>query len=259
MKWYWSKYPTWVKVLVIFAGIIGISMALWDGFVGSIKYSSELSTRKEPVSDASRKASTEMKEPVSYDNRKANTETTSNDLKIKGFYLGMNIDEAVELLNSQYTEYVGHQLQVELLIEDESITPQNIPTARMVFVARARAIIDPNTIYVIDSNAVYGPLTGGDVHIEADGDKKVTRIAFSSSFSNKLFNSIDMDIETFIENFKKAYRIPDFKLIVTENNNTYMPEITYEYSSPDGYKITISSDKSLEIKVIPKPTERGFD
>jgi len=36
-KWYWSKYPTWIKVLIIMAGIIGIGMGLWDAFKGQSK------------------------------------------------------------------------------------------------------------------------------------------------------------------------------------------------------------------------------
>jgi hypothetical protein len=35
MKWFWSKYPTWVKVLVILVGVIGIAMAFSDAFKGS--------------------------------------------------------------------------------------------------------------------------------------------------------------------------------------------------------------------------------
>ncbi len=237
MKWYWSKYPTWVKVLVIIGVVIGIGMALWDGFEGSKKAGTSSQT-KEPTSLDNRKANTEIQEPVLPDNRRANTETTSNDLKIKGFYLGMNIDDAANLLG----EYVKFRPEVELLINHSFA--QKSALASLFKNA-------PNTEYAIASF--------GGFHIEADSDKKVTRIAFFSDFSNKLFNSIDMDIETFIENFKKAYRIPDFKLIVTENNDTYMPEVTYEYSSPDGYKITIGTDKGVEIKSIPKPTERGFD
>jgi len=226
MKWYWSKYPTWVKVLVILGGVIGIGMAIWDSFEGVQRVS----------------GSSQAEESTSDNNRKANTETASKDLKIKGFYLGMNIDDAANLLG----EYVKFRPEVESL-SNYSNAQKSQPGCPLALLLNNA----PNTEYAIASL--------GGFHIEADGDKKVTRIAFFSDFSNKLFNSIDMDIETFIENFKKAYRIPDFKLIVTENNDTYMPEVTYEYSSPDGYKITISSDKSLEIKVIPKPTERGFD
>jgi len=167
MKWYWSKYPTWVKVLVIIGVVIGIGMALSDAFKGSQKAGDWLSNPD--------RSSLQAEEVVS--SSKTNTRTASIELKVKGFYLGMNIDDAANVLG----EYVKFRPEVELL-SNYSIAQKMAPGCPLAVLLKNA----PNTKYAIASL--------GGFHIEADSDKKVARIAFFSDFSNKFFNSIYIDI-----------------------------------------------------------------
>jgi len=283
MKWYWSKYPTWVKVLVILGGIIGISMALWDGFKGSQK-ASEWFPEKGSTTDNNRKASTEMKEPVSYDNRKANADIASSVLKVKGFYLGMNIDEAADLLNKKYANIISKPASVEQLKDgtfritigtkiDLSGLNEMLDAENAALEKEAKLTGMPKTESADKAEA----LETESSEITAGTDKKVNKILFKEDIIDPLFNSKDMSLGSFAEEFAKAYGISylDFRPFSNEEFDMFMGSVYeqgYKYSSDSGYYIQIStkyffvesvrnilSSKILLIKAIPKLEERSFN
>ena len=253
MKWYWSKYPAGVKVLVIFAGIMGIIMALSD----ALREEQSVSNGEQIASDA---------------------------LKVKGFYLGMNIDEAAELLNTKYLT----RERIEdgtFNVASKPIMDENgqLKEMKKFDKASVEQMEDGTFRIAIDRepeglNAFYSFATGGlvggperIVSIKAGKDKKVTEIFFDSSFTDFLFNSKDMDIDSFAEEFAKAYNIRNFEPFIQEEKSLqYYPNFDssivvptykngYKCSSDQGYYIEISEEKNLLIKRIPRHTERSFD
>jgi len=267
MKWYWSKYPTWVKVLVIIGGIIGIGMALSDAFKGSQKVGS----------------SSQAEQSVSNSN-KARSQTPSNTLKVKGFYLGMNIDEAAEILNTKYITpekiadgtfkpapktIMGEDGQIKDMKKFEKATVERMENG-MFRIAINKESEGLNAFY----SMATGGLIGGPqcmVSIKAENDKKVSGLYFDSNMTNFLFNSKDMDCKTFTEEFARAYDISNFEPFIKEEKTLQVDPYTnttvevpvykhgYKCSSDNGYYIEISEEKNLLIKTIPKSEERGFN
>lgn len=270
MAWYWSKYPTWVKVLVIIGGVIGIGMALSDAFKGSQQVGS----------------SSQAEQPASNSN-KGNTRTASNVLKVKGFYLGMDINEAADLLNTKYItrekiedgtfnippKFIrGEQGQITGTQKFDKVSvEQNENGIFKIIIKKASEGLPGGLSAIYDMAS--GGLFGKDylVDIEAGSDKKVFGLYFDGSFTNFLFNSKDMDCKTFTEEFAKAYNISGFEPVVKEGKTLQLDSYTnesvevpvykngYKYSSDSGYYIEISEEKNLLIKAIPKPKERSFD
>lgn len=242
MKWYWSKYPTWVKVLVIFAVVIGIGMALWDGFKGSQKVGTSFQTKK----------------PLSHDNRKVNTETASKELKVKGFSLGMSIDDAAELLNTKYADITRKQSEDGTLKEGVSVKQSEDGTFIIGIV------ISPEGSMNAFMSMATGGLTGTpyEIEIKAGSDKKVNSIFFRGNITDLLFNSKDMDFKSFSEEFAKTYGILQFEYFIKEETSAMEGLVYrkgYRYSSDDGYYVQIMEKKDLLIKAIPKSKERSFD
>lgn len=259
MKWYWGKYPAWVKVLVIIGVVIGIGMALSDAFKGSQKAGDWLSNPDRSSSQA---------EEVVSNKTEANTRPTLNVLKVKGFYLGMDINEAAELLNTKYADITRKKLQDGTFKPGASVEQMESGMFRIVINKESKDLI---AIYYDMATGVPVEGSGCMVSIKAGNDKKVTELYLDGSISDALFNSKDMDCKTFTEEFAKAYNISNFEPFIKEektlqwdgytNTSAAVPVYRnfYKYSSDKGYYIEISEEKNLLIKTIPKSKERGFD
>jgi len=150
---------------------------------------------------------------------KPKAEPASSVFKVKGLYIGMDIENAYNILSQALSSEYG----VEILKN-----PQN------------DQILDSNKSYVLIG------LMGALASVVADNSNRVESITLSRSVVDKMFNSSNMDIMEFIQQFQNSYNI-DFEPSA-DLRSVY-------YTSPDGYKITISDDKSIVIIKVPKKSQ----
>lgn len=149
-------------------------------------------------------------------------------IKVKGFYIGMNIDEVPTILKKHFPEL-------------------EIPE-----------VFEVNGTYRIEA----GNLLSYAMFI-AGQDKKVIRIAFSGGFVNDLFNVADMKASEFADTFIKSYNISNADIEMGEECKVTGGEICYVYRSTNGFKVIIGTNdisKTLVIDWIPTTKgERKFD
>lgn len=81
----------------------------------------------------------------------------------------------------------------------------------------------------------------------------VSRIIIPSYAVNILFNVSDMSAENFVQNFIDSYSIPEMTPEY-KNNTSY-----WTYTSFDGYKISIDTEKTIYLESIATKKERKFD
>lgn len=88
--------------------------------------------------------------------------------------------------------------------------------------------------------------------VTADSQGKVTNIWFDYRVVIPLFNVDGMEISTFVETFSKAYNI---SMSMSDDMNKWI------YTSPDGTKVTISTEKDLIMQKVPSASEQiqSFD
>ncbi|OQB44903.1 MAG: hypothetical protein BWY02_02678 [bacterium ADurb.Bin157] len=98
-------------------------------------------------------------------------------------------------------------------------------------------------------------LLSGPVVITADKDKRVNLIAFQDT--NNLFNTTDLTAEQFVKEIISAYKIPSMQTYIRQEGTSL--EKGWEYSSQEGWKISINYSKHLILSAIAKPSERTFD
>jgi MFS family permease len=182
-----KKKSKWLSILGVLAGVIGLSMGIWDAF----------------------KASKE--------NWFGNNE--SEVLEVKGFYIGMDIEEAAEilaeLLKMEKVPKIGSGLMTEYAIGDSA-------------------------------GLLY--------HIGANKERKVQSIWFSGFITNELFNTGGLSAKEFITRFIEAYEIRE-KWDYFYSGNWPCQSFT----SPHGYKVTICEDRSLNIESVAKKEDLRFD
>lgn len=87
--------------------------------------------------------------------------------------------------------------------------------------------------------------------INADNAGKVSYMYFPGSLVNKIFNALEMEASDFAKKFAESYNIPELE--ISDDMQTLY------YSSPDGFRIEIESDKSLTIKKVAAESEQKFD
>jgi hypothetical protein len=154
-------------------------------------------------------------------------------LKVKELYIGMDIDEACEKINSLLGSVNNMTYRVTNFVEDVTVS----------FYGRPRYVIDgPN----------YG--IGVPYHnIGADRNRKVIYINFNGRDVNYLFNTEGIEGEDFVREFISSYRIPNME-------PWFLGEASgWHFVSPNGYEVVICGGNALTIKSIPKKTEMKFD
>ena len=147
--------------------------------------------------------------------------TAKDDLKIlnvKGFYIGMPIDEARKIVNK-------HFKGKRIIIREED-------KYRIGFSH------EPSDICL---------------SITADLKKKVRYIFFCSWNIDRLFQSHNLDVRQFVDKFKIMYNIPMEPFSIGPVA-PFSIEFIYgwRYISPLGYQVIINASKDLEIETIPK-------
>lgn len=154
-------------------------------------------------------------------------------LKVKGFYIGMNIDEVPALLKEKLPEIKVTDVQEK---------------GNVYLVAAGYSI--PNTVTAWEVLMNKASL----VNVIADEDKKVTMIGFEGKIVDELFNVANLDVKKFVKKFMESYEIPDMD-IIQEDNGLY-----YTYTNPAGFKILISAEtKALIIQKVATESEQKFD
>ena len=217
-----------IKYSVVNAGgvsvikIIGFTtfLAFMMVIMGETKHGSSntVNEAESPVPSPSQEASP-IKQAV-----KAKASSTAPFLKVKGLYIGMDIKDAYNILSNSLSGEYGVQILYN-------------PPEDMILKA--------------DKSYVLIGMMGMMGNVVADKNNHVERITLGSEVVNKIFNSSNMDIMEFIQQFQKSYNI-DFELSA-DYQSMY-------YTSPDGSKITISDDKNIEMLKVPskRQVENNF-
>jgi tetratricopeptide (TPR) repeat protein len=197
---------------------------------------------------------------------------------VKGFYLGMNINDAAKLLNEKHKDNLLEKGYYLVLVDKNiSPAPDDVPIkvdgseySYDHFVSYNNEILYPHPQVVL-LMAMMGldrtiiEMQSHEVDIHADDDGLVDRIHFGENVVNMLFNVPDMDGEEFAQAFIDNYSIPKleakFDQISIYDIETGQKKYGYiwEYTSNEGFKITIQSHKELWIEKVPAKTERSFD
>jgi hypothetical protein len=152
-------------------------------------------------------------------------------IKIKGFQIGMQFDDAVTAAN-ELSKKIGSDTSAVIDKERHWIT---VKQKTLIF-------------------GVASDLTLVDV--EADPQThKVTYL----KFSKKAFNAGDLPIEAFVENLVKAYQLPRLTSKVVKNELINEYGTIYEGFSDSGFSININDWVGLELRSIPAKNQRAFD
>lgn len=155
-------------------------------------------------------------------------------LKVKGLWLGMNIDEVPAILKKQLPKWSVSG------VKDLSKGYYYIP-------GLISGLIEPGSRFIVE---VGGEIEMG-AHVVADKDKKVSGFMFGYAVDD-LFNSADMDAKSFAQKFVSSYNIPKMKPSSDMQS--------WEYTSPDGFKVSINTKfKFLTIAKVASERERQFN
>jgi hypothetical protein len=146
-------------------------------------------------------------------------------VKIKGFFIGMNIDDA--LRNFERLGFEG------LTVRERTHKEQ--------------------TFYAIQ------PGSGDRFLVETDMNAKtVDKIVFSGGIANRLFHTHGIGAEIFQKSFADAYDILGMK-VFKDNPGQDAIKGWEHYNLKDGYRIRIFLNKDVEIIKISKASEFAFD
>jgi len=164
-------------------------------------------------------------------------------LKIKDFYLGMDLKAACVLINSKYADIFG----TSEITQNNDTSSENKHFKQVIKCASSSA------------------------EFWGDSKNEVSKFYWPSEVVNQLFNVSDMNANDFAQEFINAYNIP--KLEYGQKNIfafiTIVPVNFWYYKSPTGYTITIldasplgenlSAGKSILLEKTPKSKQRTFD
>ena len=156
-----------------------------------------------------------------WDKEQPRLDEQSKILKIKGLYLGMNIDEACTILSQK----MGAAVEVSK-VQDVALAPL--------------------TEVTIPSGYKCAGVYSND-------NKQVVLIIISHQQVDALFHSDGIPGEDFSKKFMEAYNISEMKPVVIADSNAW------QYISPDGYKVSIFENKNLLIEPAAKASEMKFD
>lgn len=123
-------------------------------------------------------------------------------LKVKGLYLGMNIDEVPAILKNLLPKHEVSQVKGD------------------------------RHEYVVKIDAGLGGA------IIANKDKKVEVMSFSRAIVDDLFNSADMDAKSYAEKFMSSYNIPNMEPVPGKDWWQYTSPDGFKVSINAKYKIT---------------------
>lgn len=151
---------------------------------------------------------------------------SAEPLQIKGFFIGMSIDDALK--NFERLGFEGLKIQ-------ENQTRKT------------------NTFYSIR------PGSGDPFKVETGLNvRTVSKIAFSSGISNRLFHTNGIGGDIFQKSFADAYGIQDMKAF-KDNPGTDDIKGWEHYNLKEGYRIRIFLNKDVEMIKTDKASDFSFD
>lgn len=151
---------------------------------------------------------------------------SAEPLKVKGFYIGMDINDALKNFE-------------QLGFEDLSI--------------RENQYKKTDTYYSIR------PGSGDQFKVQTGlNDNKVTQIVFSSGISDRLFNTNGIGAEIFQKSFAEAYGIQGME-VFKDNPGSELINGWEHYNLKHGYRLRIFVNKDVEIIKTDKASEFSFD
>ncbi|MBU1044549.1 MAG: hypothetical protein KJ915_09180 [Candidatus Omnitrophica bacterium] len=141
-------------------------------------------------------------------------------LKIKGLYLGMNIDEAFKIIPDALKDSLA--------------------------LGAFRGIEEG---YIIVDQPFYNKFI-----ITSNDNKQVKKIILTSGAVDMLFNTDGLPAEDFIQKFKESYKIDNLEPLFEEDGS-----ISWKFISTDGYKLILTSEKDILLEEIAASSEMQFD
>lgn len=188
---------------------------------------------------------------------------------MKGLYIGMPIDEACEVVNNLFTIALNLRCEVKnnpndnynLACTESAVIKQPINsnkprTKNQQELQNKFSFFRPFTV-MNQLKSIAGAPTLFKIY--ADSTKLVNRIVLPAYMVNKLFNTADMSAIDFAQAFIDNYDIPSMNNFFVSLGDKIEPLVGWEFSSPDGFRIRIFSDKAIELVRIPKANDRMFD
>jgi|GEM_PF-1519466 len=186
--------------------------------------------------------------------------SSEKQLTIKGMYIGMDIYEAKEIMEQlldvknagPYSGWkvspVGNSENVRadhragVVQGDEKIFGGKgmRSTKNLASAFDYPTLLTGNKGFAIQSK--FGVVKGYDYlegYISTDeANNKVTRISLSGELVDHIFSTSEISADDFVEQFRKRYNMPE------------LPGIPFgwRYPSPNGYTVTIYTDKLIDIK-----------
>jgi len=168
---------------------------------------------------------------------------------IKGLYIGMNVNDARNITEKLFGKAwtispVGESMKViaDYRFGEDKIFGRKHTTLRSVGSPGFHIghIIGDRGFAIFNKD--YDSYEG---FISSDENDCVTRISFSKMITNSIFSAEKIDAEDFAKAFWNNYNMPEFGWI----------PYGWQYTSPNGYTITIKTDKFIDIKkeYVPKP------
>ena len=152
-------------------------------------------------------------------------------LKIKGLYIGMNIDDACKVLN-------------EKLEDKAEVSPIVLPNENNVLV------LNGYTVNCLSTDAGYPEMVPVLV---ADAYKRVVTIQLTPMIVDFLYNTAGINGEEFAQKFVDSYKIAKMSPFVKDGIQGWT------YASPEGYKISVTVNKIILLEKVASESEMKFD
>jgi hypothetical protein len=158
---------------------------------------------------------------------RSNEKTKEKPIILKGLSIGMNINEARKICEDLLRKnWIVSQVDARnTLMEDYRETRRR---DSLTIVGQRGFLIKNKDGYL----AGYGFIS------DDDGNGKVVEITFSGELTDYIFFTEEVHADDFVEDFTKNFGLPNLPWILHG----------WQYSSPYGYRLTIMTDKSIDIK-----------
>ena len=183
-------------------------------------------------------------------------------LVIKGLAIGMSIDAALEVVNERLSGVLNQKFEIkrsDTFGAYLSLVPDSSP--QKINEGNGGLLMSSLLFTLIPGNLGWDLPLSFCVICEVNNNV-VTRIVLPAKLTNVLFNTADMQASDFLlqirQNYGVGLKAGDWTVFqfsdFAETNWT-----GWEYSSPEGYRIRVFDDKAIEMKKIPKSSERRFN
>ena len=158
-------------------------------------------------------------------------------LTVKGFFIGQNISQAVDLYNSKYATNNSATLPIQLAIN---------PLGGFV----TTAVLNTNTTNLA---TLATELNGGSVIFSAGDDGQINQIVISATASDVFFGTTGMSAENFVQKFQAGYNLGTFQSGTDANGNK-----VWTLESDKGIRVIILN-KAMEIDSIASAGDTKFN